>query len=60
MTEEKYKELFYSLGKNFYDWNQSGQLKFIFGTEGKNIEKEILRLAELIEYVKDKKEALSG
>ena len=57
MTKTK-NEVFLNLGQAFYEWYRSDKLKFVYGTEGKNLETEIERISELIEYVKDKKRSL--
>ena len=45
-----------ALGKDFYDWYRSKKLRLEFGGRDKNLQGEIERVAELIEYVIEKKQ----
>ena len=53
------REAFRDLGERFYDWHKAGRVKFVYGTEGKDLNEEIKHILELIEYIKKKKESLS-
>ena len=53
------REAFRDLGESFYDWYKAGRVKFVYGTEGKDLDKEIKHISELIEYIEKKKEILS-
>ena len=46
---------FIELGSNFYDWYSSGKLKFIVNGPDQGLESEIKRIAQLIEYVQEKR-----
>ncbi|MBF0521933.1 MAG: hypothetical protein HQL24_02635 [Candidatus Omnitrophica bacterium] len=52
-------KIYLDLGKSFYDWHHSGKLKFFFEEDNKNLEMEIERVSELVEYVKEKREDLT-
>jgi len=51
-------EHFFDLGVNFYEWYKKGKVKFVYGTESKNLDEEIVRISKLIEYVKIKRNNL--
>ncbi len=55
----KDKEQFQNLGQTFYEWYKQDKLKFIYGTDSRNLEMEIKRISELIEYVLNKKNHLA-
>jgi len=52
------KELLRDMGERFYGWHKGNKVKFVYGTEGKDLDREIEHIRELIEYVKKKKERL--
>ena len=52
------KQLFQDLGQRFYEWHNRNKIKFVYGTGGKGLDKEIEHISELIEYVKKKKKSL--
>ena len=49
------RQLFRDLGQSFYEWYKSGSVRFVYGTEGKDLNRKIGHLAVLIEYVTKKK-----
>jgi hypothetical protein len=53
------KKKFRNLGQTFYRWYKADKVKFVYGTEARGLDMEIQRIAELIEYVKKKKEVVS-
>ena len=56
--QDKNKKILQNLGQNFYEWHKDKKLNFVYGTDSQNLEMEIERISELIEYVKVKKESL--
>jgi len=46
---------FLNLGKNFYDWYRSNKVNFTIKASNPSLDSEIKRVAELIEYVVEKK-----
>ena len=46
---------FIELGRNFYDWYNSGKLKLTVNGLDSSLESEIKRIAQLIEYVQEKR-----
>ena len=52
-------QMFRDLGRVFHEWYKNDKLKFIYGTEGRNLNTEIERASRLVEYVKHKKKALA-
>jgi len=46
---------FIRLGKNFYEWYRANKVKFTISTSRKDLDSEIKRVAELIDYVEEKK-----
>jgi hypothetical protein len=49
------KEELRHIGQLFYDWHKADKVEFIYGPEAKDIQAEIKRLSQLIEYVENKK-----
>ena len=49
---------YFDLGKSFSEWYKNGEVKFVYGTECKNCNEEIVRISKLIEYVKAEKNNL--
>ena len=49
------QRLFRDLGERFYEWRKSDRVKFLYGTEDKDLDSEIERISEFIEYVRGKK-----
>ncbi len=48
------------LGQKFYEWYKDGKLVLIYAHMGKDLEIEIERISELIEYVKSKMNPVSN
>jgi hypothetical protein len=48
-----------NFGKTFYEWYRSDKLKFISKEDNQNLNTEIERVSELIEYVRKKRERLT-
>jgi biotin synthase-like enzyme len=53
------RRLFRDLGKMFHGWYRAGRVKFVYGTQGRDLDEEIKHISQLIEYVKKKKQILS-
>ncbi len=51
MENEKY----INLGKHFYSWYRSGKVSITINNSSKGLENEIKRVADLIDYVEEKK-----
>ncbi len=52
------KRIFRDLGCSFYDWYKTNRVKFVYGTDGKDLDIKIEHISELINYVKKKKKSL--
>jgi len=46
---------FFKLGKTFYEWYSTNRVELLIKPNGQNLDSEIKRVAELIEYVKEKR-----
>jgi len=51
-------EKFVNLGKNCYDWYKARRLEFFMGDPKTSLNGEIERVAELIEYVIERRDSL--
>ena len=49
------RKVFYDLGRAFDEWYEEGRVKFVYGTEGKGLEREIKHISALIDCIKKKK-----
>lgn len=55
-TEDGGERGFYrALGQRFYEWYKEGKVVFDYANRGEDLEIEIERISELIEYVESKK-----
>jgi len=48
----------FNLGQKFHEWHKTDKLKFVCGKRAKNVEAEIKRVFELINYINNKKKHL--